>query len=287
MNRTSPLFWSIRRELWESRSTYVAPLAVAALFLMGFAVAAGRLPERMRAAAALDPMQQRAAIAGPYDLAAGLLMVTAMIVGAFYSLDALYGERRDRSTLFWKSLPVSDLTTVLAKAAVPIVILPLLATAVTIVLQLLMLLLHSAVLAGSGQSVARLWSLMSIFQSWLLLAYHMVAVHSLSHAPFYAWMLLASAWAPRAPLLWALLPPIALSYLEKLTFNTTHLATFLGNRVAGGAASMSMGGTFPTHPLTHLTPGHFLASPGLWLGLAVTAACLAGAVRLRRSRGPI
>ena len=58
----------------------------------------------------------------------------------FYCLDALYGERRDRSILFWKSLPVSDLTTVLSKASIPIVVLPLLTFAVTVATQLIMLL---------------------------------------------------------------------------------------------------------------------------------------------------
>jgi len=284
---TSRMSWSVRRELWEHRSISIAPLAVASLFLLGFAISAFRLPGRMRAAATLDPMHQRAAIVGPYDMAAGLVMVTAMIVGVLYCLDALYGERRDRSTLFWKSLPVSDRTTVLAKASIPLVVLPLLAFAITVVLQLLMLLLHSAVLAASGQSVAALWSQMSIFRRSLSLLYHLVAVHSLSHAPFYAWMLLVSAWASRVPLLWAFLPPIAVCYLEKLAFNTTYFLALLQDRLEGGMAAMPMSGTFPTDPMTHFTPGAFLSSAGLWLGLAVTAVFLAGAVRLRRSRGPI
>ena len=62
-------------------------------------------------------------------------MGTTFIVGIFYCLDALYGERRDRSILFWKSLPVSDLTTVLSKASIPLVVLPLLAFAITVVTQ--------------------------------------------------------------------------------------------------------------------------------------------------------
>ena len=114
-----------------------------------------------------------------------------------------------------------------------------------------------------------------------------MTVHALSHAPFYAWMLLVSAWAPRAPLLWALLPPIALGFFEKLAFNTTHFLALLWHALEGGTAATPMSGTFPTNPMTHLTPGAFLSSPALWLGLAVTVVFLAGAVRLRRSRGPI
>ena len=83
------------------------------------------LPRSMRELAAQHPVNQQVALAMPYSHAAMLLMVTAFIVGVFYSLDALHGERRDRSILFWKSLPVSDLTTVLSKASIPLVVLPL------------------------------------------------------------------------------------------------------------------------------------------------------------------
>jgi ABC-2 type transport system permease protein len=284
---TSPLVWSLRRELWENRSIYVAPLAVAVLFLAGFAISTVRLPDKMRAAAALDPMPQRAALSAPYDMASGLMMIVALIVGVFYSLDALYGERRDRSTLFWKSLPVSDLTTVLAKAAVPILVLQLVAFVLTVAMQLIMLLLSSAVLAASGQGVGALWSALSPFRMWLLLLYHLLAVHSLSHAPIYAWMLLVSAWASRAPLLWAVLPPIAFGFFEKVVFGSTHFLALVGDLVSGGSAAMAMPGTFPTHPMTHLTPGLLLISPGLWAGLVLTAVFLVGAARLRRSAGPI
>ena len=82
----------------------------------------------------------------------------------FYCLDALHGERRDRSILFWKSLPVSDLTTVLSKASIPLVVLPLLTFAITVATQWLMLLLSSAVLLVSGQSVATLWTQLSFFR---------------------------------------------------------------------------------------------------------------------------
>ena len=126
------LVWSIRRELWENRSIYLAPLAVAALFLVGFFVALIRLPETVRAASALAPLQRQEAIEQPYVIAAIMLMAIAMLVAVFYSLDALYGERRDRSILFWKSMPTSDLTTVLSKASIPILVLPLATFAVTV-----------------------------------------------------------------------------------------------------------------------------------------------------------
>ena len=75
-------------------------------------------------------------------------MLTGIVVSVFYCLDALHGERRDRSILFWKSLPVSDLTTVLAKASIPLVILPLLTFAITVAMQWIMLLISSVSAAG-------------------------------------------------------------------------------------------------------------------------------------------
>jgi ABC-2 type transport system permease protein len=115
-----------------------------------------------------------------------------------------------------------------------------------------------------------------------------VAIHALWYAPFYGWLLLVSAWARRAPLLWAFLPPLAIGIFEKIAFRTSHLAAMLGHRFSVGpegteftTASNSM------DPLMHLTPLHFLISPGLWIGLAITAAFLAASVQLRRTRGPI
>ncbi len=152
------LYWSVRRELWEYRSIYIAPLAVAGLFLFGFLIGMNHLRHRIETGLTLSPMQQQELVAQPYLFAALLIMGTTFLVAIFYCLDALHGERRDRSILFWKSLPVSDLTTVLSKASIPLVILPLLTFAVTVVTQSIMLLLSSAVLPQTGLSVATLWS---------------------------------------------------------------------------------------------------------------------------------
>ena len=288
LSPSRPMYWSVRRELWENRSIYIAPLAVAGVFLFGFLISTIHLPARMRALSALDPAQQREAIAMPFDIAAALLMLTQLLVGAFYCLDALHGERRDRSILFWKSLPVSDLTTVLSKASIPLVVLPLLTFTITVAMQLIMLLLSSAVLLGSGLNVATLWTQLSFVQMSLLLLYHLVTVHALWPAPIYAWLLLVSGWARRAAFLWAVLPLLAIGVFEKIVFHTSHFAAMLGNRLSGGGAeAFTVPGTFPMDPMTHLTPGNFLSSPGLWIGLAVAAAFLAAAVRLRRYQGPI
>jgi ABC-2 type transport system permease protein len=279
-------YWLVRRELWENRSIYIAPLAVASLILVGFLISTIRLPEKMRAALALEPAQQRELIEQPYTFAALLIMGSTFIVAVLYCLDALHGERRDRSILFWKSLPVSDLMTVLSKASIPLVVLPLLTFAITVVTQSIMLLLSTVVLLGSGLSVATLWPRLSPGHMTLALLYHLLAIHALWYAPIYCWLLLVSAWARRVAFLWAALPLAAIGVVEEVAFNTSHFIPLLGYRFNGGNAA-PFPDSMSTDTMTHLTPGQFLISPGLWIGLAVAAAFLAAAVRLRRYRGPI
>src|SRR3989441_5270892 len=286
--KTRPFYWSVKRELWENRSIYIAPLIVAVVVLFGFLVSTGGLPERRRAVLLLDPAKTRAAIEMPYNVAAMMLIFTAFIVGVFYCLDALDGERRDRSILFWKSLPVSDLTTVLSKATIPLVVLPLLTFAIIVVMQLIMLLLSTAVLLMSGLDVATLWTPLPLFQMSLVLLYHLVTVHVLWHAPIYAWLLLVSGWARRAVFLWAVLPVVAIQIVEKIAFNTSYIAAILGHRLAGPEGfHFTAPGSAAVHPLMTFDPAKFLSTPGLWIGLAFAAAFLAGAVRLRRYREPI
>ncbi|HKW34816.1 MAG TPA: hypothetical protein VJN92_17530 [Candidatus Acidoferrum sp.] len=285
---TRQVYWALRREFWENRYIYLAPLGVSALFLSGFLIHSLIHPGGgVRALSTLAPDKQREAIIGPYDMAAALLMGAFILVAVFYCIEALQRERRDRSILFWKSLPVSDVTTVLVKASIPFVVLPLLACAIAFVTQFLMLLVSSVVVAGSGLSVATYWAQVSLFQGSLLLLYHVMTVHVLWSAPIYGWLLLVSAWARRAALLWAVLPPLAIGTLEKLFFNTAYFAAFVGRFFTGGTEGSYPPGAMPMDPGSHLTPFRFLGTPGLWIGLAVTAAFLAAAVRLRRYRDPM
>jgi len=287
LSATRPFYWSVKRELLEYRSIYLAPLAFAGVILFGFVFVLARLPHTMQTLSSLDPAHQREALAQPYDVSAGLIMAAAFLVSIFYSLDALYGERRDRSILFWKSMPVSDLTTVLAKASIPVVVLPLLSFAITVVTQSIMLLLSSMVLLAGGFSVASLWTQLQLPQVLLMLLYHLVTAHMFWFAPFYAWLLLVSAWARRAPFLWAILPPLAIGIFEKVAFHSSYFFALINNRFSGGSdAVASMMGNFPFHPGMLLTVGAFLLAPGLWLGLVFAAIFLAAAVRLRHYREP-
>lgn len=280
--------WLLRRELWESRSIYLAPFAVTGLILLGAVISAFQMPAKMPEIAALALAQRHQAITQPYDMASLLLMATTFVVSLFYCLDALQSERRDRSILFWKSLPVSDLETVLSKATVPLVILPLLTVVLGVITHAVMLLLSNAALLASGESVATLRAHVSLPAMSLMLLYHMVTAHALWYAPIYGWLLLVSAWARRAPWVWAILPPLAIAVVEKIAFGSSVFGELLGNRLSGGPGGMDFTvASGMMDPLMQMTPGTFLASVGLWVGLVVAAGCLGGAVRLRRRRGPI
>jgi ABC-2 type transport system permease protein len=286
---TRPFYWSVWRELWENRSVYVAPLIVAAVQVFGFAISTIGLAERRRAVLLLDPAHQRAGIEAPYDIAAMMMIFIVFIIGVFYCLDALHGERRDRSILFWKSLPVSDLTTVLSKAIIPLAVLPVIAFTLTACVQVVMVLMTSANLLMHGMSPATTWAHFPVFQNWLVMLYGLVAI-ALWHAPIYGWLLLVSGWARRATFLWAVLPLIVIQIFEKITFGTSYFASMLKHRLMGFAPH-AFGFHGEGHPtidsLAQLTPGRYLSSPGLWIGLMVAAAFIAAAVRLRRYRGPL
>src|SRR5713226_6134266 len=218
---TRRMYWCVRRELWEYRSIYIAPLAAAAVFLFGFLIGL-----------TLSPAHRHEPLDMPYELAAALIMGTAFLVGIFYSLDALYGERRDRSILFWKSLPVSDLTTVLSKAAIPLVVLPLIGFALSVATQLILLLWSTVVLIGSGMSPAPLWAELRLLEMPVTEVYG-IGVFTLWHAPMYGWLLLVSGWARRTPVLWAMLPMVVVSVVERITFNTSHFSSLMRYRFMG------------------------------------------------------
>ena len=287
---TRPMYWSIRRELWENRSIYLAPLVVAAVVLFACALSTIGLPRKMRNLPTLDPAKRHSAIVMPYSMAPAPILLATLLVGIFYCLDALHGERRDRSILFWKSLPVSDRTTVLSKAGIPLVVLPLVAYALSVVTQIILLQLSTLVLLGNGLSPSTLWAEFGFFQG-LLIMFYGLTVHALWFAPIYGWLLLVSAWARRAPILWAVLPTLAIAAVERIAFSTSYFGSMLKYRVIGAMAEgFTHEGRHHTGDidrLTQLDPARFLSAPGLWVGLIFAAAFLTAAIRLRRNREPI
>ncbi|HET7712541.1 MAG TPA: ABC transporter permease [Thermoanaerobaculia bacterium] len=282
---TRPLYWSVRRELWEYRAIYLAPLIVAALGFIGFTFSAIGLAGRRRALLlAGDAEKLREGIGTPYDIVATLLFFTAMIIAFFYCIDALQSERRDRSILFWKSVPVSDLTAVLAKALIPLLILPALTFVVIVATQLLMFLWTSGLLLAHGMSPASTLTYYNVFAQSPIVLYGL-AVMALWHAPLYGWLLLISAWARRWAWLWVVLPAASIAAFERMTSSTSHFGRFLAHRLIGGfenAFTFKKGGVIDS--MEQLTPVKFLSAPGLWIGLLFAAGCIAAAVLLRRHR---
>ncbi len=290
---TSPFAWSVRREVWEHRSLYIAPSVVACLVLLGFLIRIIHLPQTLSLLSQLKPGEQNLALAMSFVVAALAICVTGLIVAFFYCLGALYNERKDRSILFWKSLPVSNATAVLSKAAIPLLVLPAILFVIVIAVHLIMLGVGTAALAASGANSGWLWNAWPIFKMALVLAYGLVCM-TLWYAPIYGWVLLVSSWARGMPILWAVLPPLGLVLAERIALDSSYLWSLLDYRLNGYLHEAFY---FPPHLHGHeigdpiallaLTPEKFLGTPGLWLGIVFAVGCLAGAIWLRRNREPI
>ncbi|MEO8812183.1 MAG: hypothetical protein ABI376_04630 [Caulobacteraceae bacterium] len=281
-----PFYWSVRRELWEHHSLYIAPLIAGGVVFFGYLIGLTGLPMRARAVTEMNGTVHAAVLDQPYNIAAIAIMVTAFIVAIFYCLGALHNERRDRSILFWKSLPVSDLTTVAAKAAIPLVVLPAIAFAAIFAVQLCMLLLGTGALAAHGMDATALWAKEASPQGWWVLLWGLATL-SVWFAPLYAWLILVSGWARKAPFLWAVLAPLGLSLAERITLGTSHLSSLLGSRLTGGFSQAFAQGGDPLNGLPRPDPAAFVSAPAVWIGVIVAAAFLAAAVWLRRRREPV
>jgi ABC-2 type transport system permease protein len=287
MSARNAFLWSLRREWWENRSIYIAPVIVAAVALAGFVFAAFHHSPGS-GFANLPPAKQLAFAAIPYGIVASIILLTGWIVGIFYAADSLYGDRRDRSVLFWKSMPVSDVVTVAAKACVPLVVIPLFACAVAILTQLAMQVLGSAIVSATGGDSSLPWRAWPLGRQSLVMLYG-VGIHILWFAPIYAWLMLVSAWVKRAVLMWAFLPLFAAFALERFAFGSTWLASAVKYRIVGAMSEGFVPNalTSPVTELSQLDPGRFFSNPYLWLGLVFAAACFALAVRRRQYGEPI
>jgi ABC-2 type transport system permease protein len=210
-----------------------------------------------------------------------------VIVGMFYCLGALYGERRDRSILFWKSMPVSNLTSVLAKAAVPMLAIPVAVFVIASATQLITLGLDLLGAAAHHLDLGPILEAQPFGRGSLVMLYLGIGL-ALWYAPIYAWLLLVSAWAKNMTFLWAVAPPIVLSVFERIAFGSDFVGRLIHYRLFGlGSVAFSPSANFRHLDLDNLDPVGLLAAPGLWLGLIAAALMLAGVVWLRRRQGPL
>lgn len=278
INTTRPFLTLVRRELWEHGSLIWAPLAMA-LMIIVVSLVSGMvkgsididlgedrpLPELFG-----DAEKQR----GIFTLVmAGLVLpqlLVAFVVVFFYLLDCLFTERRDRSILFWKSLPVSDAKTVLSKLFVALVAVPLWSWALSLVVGLVVFGVVAAQVSGTPAAGLGTWH----GGTWLTVQASLLgklAIGVLWYLPVAGWLLLVSVLAKRAPFLWATLPFLVLSLAERIALGSNVVGALVAQRLFGFREEVSLMSEFP-----------LLASPGLWIGVAVGAALVYAAIRVRR-----
>jgi ABC-2 type transport system permease protein len=288
--------WLIKREVWEHRAIYIAPLVFAVVVLVGVLFSLNHLDQGVAALETLDEHKRLAIrMAGYLGIAIPFGLVMSVVIG-YYCLDALYADRKDRSMLFWKSLPLSDIETVVAKLAVACIVAPMIGLAVAVFTQLVTYIVMSVALVITGRGFMTLWQDIPVLDITLLVMYAVV-VQALWYAPICAWCLLTSAWAKRSPFLWAVAPPVALMVLESLVFGTHRIGAFLGQRLNGvfpmsiqmSGAGLEIGkqkvasGTMPS-VYDLINPHLLLVSPELWIGLIATGALIAATIWVRRYR---
>ncbi|MCP1728368.1 ABC-2 type transport system permease protein [Natronospira proteinivora] len=294
----------IRRELWEHKALWIAPVVTAALLWVAtFWALASMVASPEGVSAFNEHAVPELAGEGASQMAHGmvragiaLLYLVTLVVLFFYVLDSLYGERKDRSILFWRSLPVSDTLTVISKVVVALLVAPLIVIAIALILELLDLVTTAPLMAlGTDlgywdflQPGAVIMALLeSLRDMWLL---------GLWYLPFFGWLFLVSAWARKAAFLWALLPPMGVALAEYLLFRSIHFLSLIGEQFAlpfKNMAENQFGFRFDTDrgvseiqtSTAELTGLSGLAEPAFWVGLALGIGMLAVAVAIRRYRG--
>jgi len=286
----------VRRELWEYRGLWLAPLIMAGLVVLAAVIGhvnfdfAHSHNEKMRML--LTP-QGRAGITTVVQWVVTVpLFIMAAFVLSYYLLDTLHAERQDRSILFWKSLPVSDGLTVASKLLTGLLVVPLGVFVLAIATQLVFsVIIAVRVATGSAPDL-----LSFSFLSWLQLETVMLLellVAVLWYAPIAALCLLMSV-ALRRPVLWAVAAPILLPILEWIAFRTHYLWAFFRYRTIGIWHLLVQGvnvnpQTMADRPLSsallsQLNFAGAFTSLDLWLGIVAAAAMVYATIRIRRYR---
>jgi ABC-2 type transport system permease protein len=234
------------------------------------------------------------------------IRIALFVVVFFYALGALYNDRADRSVLFWKSLPLSDTSTVLAKVAAGLVVAPALAVLGMIALQLGFLILMTLYAAIHGiNALPYLWSPTHLVAMWIKLAV-LIPVNALWALPTMGWLLLCSSYARSKPFLWAVMLPIVagvmISWMQLMQSFSLQSGWFWRHVVGRLLLSLipeSWINLDSLRALEHANadPGIALgnllsfgsiadqfASPNFLVGVAAGVAMIAAAIWLRRSR---
>ncbi|MDP9009542.1 MAG: hypothetical protein M3N91_12700 [Pseudomonadota bacterium] len=284
--------WLIRREFWENRAIWMIPAVFGALLILAALFGQVSIPKLT------SPLQMHEAAAAFQVIVGVMFYVVMSVYSTWYLLDCLYADRKDRSILFWKSLPISDAKTVLSKLVVGMVLIPLVyfaAADATALMAAFILSIRARASIGSALWQPDVW-----WQIQVLWVYCVITT-ALWYLPIAGWLILVSAWAKRAVMLWAILPPLVLFIFERAFFGTHVIGNLLARRMAGwpsvafnGANNVWTEGSGVVDnngvPVTfwHLiNPSGFFTSAETWIGAAVGIALIVGAIQLRVRRTEI
>ena len=294
----------LQREIWEHRSIYVAPVAVA--IIMSFVSIAGMVTvsafdQEVRmailgASNIVGDAERQAAMTVFFLGTSWIFLFTLAIMTVFYTLDSLYAERKDKSILFWRSLPVTDAETVISKLLTALLVLPLVIVAAIIVTHLVNLTASSIWIAVKGGDAGHLvWGSVALFDNWAA-AFVFTLASAIWMSPFIGWFLFVSSFTKRMPLLMAFMPLILLPLIELIFFRTSYFAQAVFGR--GDLMPLFRGMDIEEFfdedrmqvneqmisLLAHLDIGQFLLSPSLWAGIIVCGLFTTGAIYIRRYR---
>jgi ABC-2 type transport system permease protein len=292
----------IRREYWENRSLWIAPLVIAGIILVSaafggihtgdnsFSFGTSDGPSDSEIRDILGSLDKRQMIYGvTISTFTVFQLIVLGIVVFFYLLDSLLGERQDRSILFWKSLPISDAQVVGSKLLTALVTTPAYVLLVSAATQLVFGLIWWVRMRGSplGEVLmpfdAGIW-LQVQAGTWMLA---LAAI--LWYLPIAGYLLLVSVWARKRAFLWALLPPVSLLLAEGLLRQSHHVGDFLVRRLGGIFQIIGEGDNHYESGAPSLADmagriGAVLTHWETWAGVAAAAALIAATIRIRRYR---
>jgi len=210
-----------------------------------------------------------------------------LIVSLFYALSSLYDERKDRSILFWKSLPISDTATVLSKFLAVTLMIPIFYSVVVAAFQVFLLLFAMVAAWFGGSFGMAIWGSSNLF-GVLFNSFFAIVTASLWLAPLWSWLMFASSWAKKVAFLWGALPIFMIVVAEGWVFQTTYFIEMVGERIAQGFTILNsnmhymVGGDMFDIDVQRWY--QVFGNTEFWIGLVVSAVFLAGAIYTRRHR---
>ncbi len=318
-NRWTRTFrWLLHREYWENRGGFLwAPVITGgiAVFMSTLLAVAGVVQARRNLVDTSKVVDDVPGYLTSVGAAGdGLLMAGCSLTGVvlafvvfFYALGSLYDDRRDRSALFWKSLPVSDTQTVLSKAAWALLLAPLLSVVVGLVVGVVLWLVAAVAMIGSGMPhpTALLTHAHPFTVAWRMLL--TVPLGLLWMLPAVGWLMMCSAFVRSKPFLWAVLVPVLgcvmISVLGAIPGISLPYGMIWYVAVYRGLLSV-VPGTWSINGLEERFEQGSINDPGevvaavldqtsnwglyaswdLWIGAAIGAVFIALAIQLRRWR---